>query len=147
MITRQRSRAGGGDRKERKEEKKQKEVKEEAKDSKDGKETKTPARPSRGSTGVTERMDQEASSTVTVLDEWRKENTKKMLTKADRATQFRAELRQLDMQAQGRSRKEIDNAIQKVLQDAGLNDGEYDAQKEKYARQALGGNCAVGSRR
>ena len=110
MITRQRSRAGGGDRKERKEEKKEKEVKE-TKDSKDGKETKTPARPSRGSTGVTERMDQEASSTVTVLDEWRKENTKKMLTKADRATQLRAELRQHDMQAQGRSRKEIDNAI------------------------------------
>ena len=108
-------------------------------DSVEAKEAKASRRGRKGkATSASEAgKDVQESGSVTILDEWRKENTKKMLSKADRATQLRAELKQLEMQEQGSSKGDIDDAIEAVLHDAGLNEGEYDAQKAKYARQAV----------
>src|SRR3954449_9049758 len=69
------------------------------KESKEGKGRKAPARGRRKKTTRETPRDTEDSGAATIFDEGRKENTKKMLTKADQQTKLRVELTQLEMQS------------------------------------------------
>ena len=71
----------------------------------------------------------------TLLDEWRRENIKKMLAKAKRPLKLQIELQQLEMQEAKRSPHDINDMIESMLE-AGVGE-DIDPQKERYARQAL----------